>query len=90
MYETMIRSGLLYGSETRRLMENSKRKLETVKLDSLGEWARISRLEWVRNEEVEKQMGVEGTIIDDTERKQLVWHGYVERMNDNILKKAMK
>jgi hypothetical protein len=33
---------------------------------------RVSRRERIGNEEVEQRMGIEGWIIDDVERKQLV------------------
>lgn len=47
----------------------------------------MSRLKRVRNEKVRRQMGIDETIIKGIERKQLVWHGYVQRMFDARLAK---
>jgi len=36
-------------------------------------------------------MGIGRSIVDNVERKQLAWHGYVQRMDENrLLKQIMK
>jgi len=35
---------------------------------------RISRREKVKDEEIKQQMGIESSIMDDIESKQLVWY----------------
>lgn len=64
-------------------LERSKRKLEATEMDAIRRSTRMSRRDRIRNEEIKQRMGVEGTIIDDIERKQLVWYGHVQRMDDN-------
>lgn len=89
IYEVVIKSGLLYGSETWRMTEAIKRKLEATEMDALRRAARISRRDRIRNEEVKRRMGIEGTIIQDIEQKQLVWYGHIKRMNNNRLPKRI-
>jgi len=52
---------------------------------------RISRREKVRKEEVKQHMEIERSIINDVEKKQLIWYGHVQRMNENkLLKQIME
>jgi len=41
----LIKSSLLYGSETCRLTENNKRRVEATEMDALRRSSRISRKE---------------------------------------------
>jgi len=43
IYNALIKSSLLYGSETWRLTENNKRRVEATKMDGLRRSWRISR-----------------------------------------------
>ena len=45
----LIKSSLLYGSETWRLTENNKRWVEATEMDALRRSSRISRKERIRN-----------------------------------------
>jgi hypothetical protein len=45
IYNAMIKSSLLYGSETWRLTENNKRRVEATEMDALRRSSRISRKE---------------------------------------------
>ncbi|XP_045464765.1 uncharacterized protein LOC123674005 [Harmonia axyridis] len=67
IYNTMIKSQLTYGSETWRLTERNKRRIEAPEMDALRRSARISRMRRIRNQEVRNQLEVEGTIMDDIE-----------------------
>ena len=51
--------------------------------------ARKSRIERIKNEHINKIMGVKEKpdIIDIIERKRLQWYGHVKRMQDEILPK---
>jgi len=40
-----------------------------------------------KNEEVKHRMGIECSIIDDVERKQIVWYKHVQRMDGKRLLK---
>jgi hypothetical protein len=76
----LIKSDLLYGSETHRLTENNKRRVEAIELDALKRFSRISRKERIRNVTVEQQIGLDETIIKETEQNQLTWYGPVQIM----------
>jgi len=61
---------MLYGCETWRLIERSKRTLETMEMDAIRQSMRISRRKKVRNEEIKQR--IENSVVDDIEKKQLV------------------
>jgi hypothetical protein len=48
IYTTLIKSSLLYGSETWRLTESNKRPVETTEMDALRRSSRISRKDKIR------------------------------------------
>ena len=67
----MIKSSLLYGSETWRLTENNKRRVEATEMDALKISSRISRKERIRNITIRQQIGLEETITKEIEQNQL-------------------
>ncbi|XP_045463869.1 uncharacterized protein LOC123673432 [Harmonia axyridis] len=81
IYETFVKSALIYGAETWRITENNRRKLEATEMDVFRRSVRVSRRDRVRNEDIRRRMGVDGSLTTDIERKQLVWYGHVQRMN---------
>ena len=87
IYNTLIKSSLLYGSETWRLTENKKRRVEATEMDDLRRSSRISRKERVRNVTIRQQIGLEETIIKEIEQNQLTWYGHVQRMAEGRLPK---
>lgn len=89
IYETMIKSTLLYGAETWRVSEKQKKKLETVEMEAMRRSLCISRRDRIRNEVVKQRMGVEGSIIQDVNVKQLTWYGHVQRMPASRLPKQI-
>lgn len=89
IYDAIIKSILLYGAETWRLMEADKRKMTAVEMDALRRSCRVSRRDRIRNDRIREIMGTEQTIIDDIQKKQLIWFGYMKRM-DRLPKVAME
>jgi hypothetical protein len=57
----------LNGSKTWRLTENNKRLVEATEMDALRKSSRILRKERIRNVTIRKQIGLEETIIKETE-----------------------
>ena len=49
IYNAWIKSSLLYGSETQRLTENNKRRVEATEMDGLRRSSRISRKDRIIN-----------------------------------------
>jgi hypothetical protein len=76
----------LYGSETWRLTEN-KRRVKATEMDALRRSSRISRKERIKKLTIRQQIGLEETIVKETEQNQLTWHGHVQRMAEGILPK---
>jgi len=85
IYNALIKSSLLYASETWRLTENNKRRVEVTEMESLRRSSRISRKERIRNVTIRQQIGLEETIIKEIEQNQLTWHGHVQRMAEGRL-----
>jgi len=71
IYNVLIKSSLLYGSETWRLSENNKRWVEATEMDALRRSARISRKERIRNVTIRQQIGLEEPIVKEIELNQL-------------------
>ena len=62
-YNVLIKSSLLCGSETLRLTENNKRRVEATEMDAVRRSSRISRKERIRNVTMRQQIGLEKPII---------------------------
>jgi hypothetical protein len=71
MYNALIKSSLLYGSEKWRLTENNKRRVEATEMDALRISSRISRKEKIRNVTIRQQIGLEETFVKEIEQNQL-------------------
>ena len=63
IYTALIQSSLLYGSETWRLTENNKRRVEATEMDAPSRSSRISRKDRIINVNIRQQIGLEETII---------------------------
>jgi len=87
IYNALIKSSLLYGSETWRLTENNKRRVEATEMDGQRRSSRISRKERIINVTIRQQIGLEETIIKEIEQNQLTWYGHVQRMGEGRLPK---
>jgi len=91
IYNALIKSSLLYCSETWRLTENNERRVEATEMDALRRSSRISRKDRIRNVTIRQQIGLEETVIKEIEQNQLTWFGYVQRMAEERLpKRALK
>jgi hypothetical protein len=87
IYNVLIKSSLLYSSETWRLAENNKRLVEATEIDALRRSLRISRKERITNVIIRHQIGLEETIVKEIEQNQLTWYGHVQRMVEERLPK---
>jgi len=87
IYNVLIKSSLLYGSETWRLTENNKRRVEATEMDALRRSSRISRKERIRNVTIRQQIELEEPITKEIEQNQLTWYGHVQRMAEGRLPK---
>ena len=51
----------------------------------MGRSSRISRKERIKNVTIRQQIGLEETIVKETEQNQLTWYGHVQRMVEGRL-----
>ena len=56
-------------------------------MDALRRSSRISRKERIRYVTIRQQIGLEETIIKESEQNQLTWYGHVQRMAEGRLPK---
>ncbi|XP_072398212.1 uncharacterized protein [Diabrotica undecimpunctata] len=73
-------------AETWRITENNRRKLVAVEMNAFRRSVGVSRRERIRNDEIRQRMGVDGSLTTDIERKQLIWYGHVQRIDNSRLK----
>jgi hypothetical protein len=57
-------------------------------MDALRRSSRISRKERIRNVTIRQQIGLEETIVKETEQNQLTWYGHVQRIEEGRLPKT--
>jgi hypothetical protein len=87
IYIALIKSSLLYGSETWRLTENNKRCAEATEMDALRRSSKISRKERIGNVTIRQQIGLEETVVKEIKQNQLTWYGHLQRMAEGRLPK---
>jgi len=88
IYNALIKSSLMYGSETWRLTENNKRRVKATEMDALRRSSRISRKERIRSITIRQQIGLEEPLIKEIEQNQLTWYSHVQRMAEGRLPKT--
>jgi hypothetical protein len=71
IYNLLIKSSLLYGSETWRLTEYNKRRVKATEMDAQQKSSRISRKERIRNVTIKQPIALEETIVKEIEQNQL-------------------
>jgi len=89
VYNSMVKSVLIYGAETWSLFEGDRRRINATGMDALRRSARISKLDRKTNEYIREKMKAQDTILYEITRKQLIWYGHVERMDPTRLPKIM-
>jgi len=89
IYNSMVKSVLVYGAETWSLCQNERMRINATEMDALRRSARISKLDIKKNEYIRGKMDARGMILDDITRKQLIWYGHVERMDQTRLLEIM-
>jgi hypothetical protein len=61
----------MYGSDTWRLTEKNKRRVEATEMDALRRSSKISRKERIKDVTIRQQIGLEETIVKEIEQNQL-------------------
>jgi hypothetical protein len=68
--------------------ENNKKRVEATEMDALRRSSRISRKERIKNVTIKQQIGLEETIVKETEQNQLTWDGHIQRVVEGRLPKT--
>ena len=79
IYNALIKSNVLYGSETWGLTENNKRRVKATEMDALRRSSRISRKDRIRYVAIRQQIALEKTIIKEIEQNRFTWYGHVTK-----------
>jgi hypothetical protein len=87
IYNSMVKS-VLIGAEILNLYGDDRRRINATEMDALRRSARTSKLDRKTNEYIRGKMDAQD-ILDEITRKQLIWYGYVERMDPTRLPKIM-
>jgi len=73
VYNSMVKSVLIYGAETWSLYEDDRRRINATEMDGLRRAARISKLDRKTNEYIRGKMDAQDMILYYITRKQLIW-----------------
>ena len=80
IYGSIVQSVLTYGAEVWDV--TAKNKLLSYEMDYLRRSCRLRRVDRLRNETIRNMMGMERDIVNEVQRKQLVWYGNTCRMDE--------
>ena len=65
-----------------RKFTNTLEQLLSTEMNHLRRSCRLRRVDRVRNETIRNMMGMERDIVDEVQRKQLIWYGHMCRMDE--------
>ena len=80
IYKAIVEPVLTYGAESWQLTNKQRKQIEVVEMDYLRRSCRVSKLEHIRNEEIRRRSGMEITVNNRIDTRQLIWYGHVMRM----------
>ena len=60
-----------------------RRKVNVLEMKCLKSLVGVSRMDWVRNEEVRRRALIERELANRADQRVLRWFGHVERMNES-------
>ena len=87
LYQSCVRSAMLYGSETWCLRENEMAILRRTERAMCG--AKV--MEKKRTEDLMEMLGLKETVVQMAKASGVRWYGYVLRRDDgHILRKALE
>jgi hypothetical protein len=89
LYNNMVKSVLIYGTQTRNLYEDNRKRINASEMDALRRSARISKIDRKTKEHIRGKMDAQDMILYDITRKQLIWYGHADRINKTRLPKIM-
>lgn len=85
MFSTFIESTVTYGAEAWTLNKGLKSKINATEMMYWRRCCKTTILDRVRNDEIRNKMGVDTTLTDSIEKKQLMWYGHMRRLGQERL-----
>lgn len=82
IYKAIVEPVLTYGAESWQITSKERNKIQAVEMDYLRRSCRVSKLQHIRNEEIRRRTGMEVTVNDRIDTRQLIWYGHVMRMTN--------
>ena len=88
VYDTCVRSTLLYGSETWAVKVEQVQRMERTEMQMVRWMCGTKLRDRIPNEELRRRLGIE-SVRDALKRRRLRWWGHIERREEsNCLKKC--
>ena len=80
VFSTIVESIVTYGSETWEINKRNEKRLKALEMDFWRTACGVSRLEYLRNDEIRRRVHTNKDIMDTINMKRLIWYGHVQRM----------
>jgi hypothetical protein len=91
LYESVVVSSVLYGSETWGLRVAERRQLNVLEMKCLRSMAGVTPWDRLRSEEIRRTTGIVRELADRADNSVLRWFGHMERMKgERLAKRVMK
>ena len=91
LYERVIVPTVTYGSELWGMRVAERQKVNVFEMKCLRSMAGVTRMDRIRNEEIQQRTGVTIDLACRIDRNVLRWFGHMERMDEGCLtKRVMK
>ena len=85
LYKSLVLSIVLYAAETWTLKKRDQSRLLSFEMSCLRRILGISRRDRIRNDCIRKQLGLETSIMDRIQKRQLAYYGHIIRMDNSRL-----
>ena len=85
LYQTLILSILMYGSETWTIKKEDENRLLVFEMACLRKIMGVSRLDKIRNTTIRKTVGLKYDVIEKITQKRLQYYGHIMRMDAHRL-----
>ncbi|KAL3271963.1 hypothetical protein HHI36_022432 [Cryptolaemus montrouzieri] len=72
------------------MTDRNRKKVETTEMDAIRRSTRISTRDRIQNGEIRRRVGLEDTLTNEIDRRQLICYGHVQKMDNYRLPKQVK
>lgn len=80
VYRNMVESVVTYEAEICYANSRNRKKLQATEMDYMSRSCRVTRMDRIRNGKIRRRMELNGDILEEIQKKQLIWFGHVNRM----------